>query len=133
MKTIAWKTPAPSSGFERGGVSFAKTPERGAQLTFFYETDDGIEQVVRVKFSGVQIYKCTHMEWCAPNDISKFYDTLICMDGDDLSRGTFKDDVTRGHGIGTMRYYAIYFDDGPLYEFLCDGFSVETGLATSGD
>lgn len=116
--------PVPSTALLHG-ERFQVLPGRICSLTFEYEKDD--DEVISLKliFEGVEAFKCTYCNACPIDIIKVAYDKVV-----DLGATNWFSEITEslsGNIIDLPKLYhlAIYFDDGPCYEFVCREFRTE--------
>jgi len=126
--SLPWKLPKPSTYFVEGPRF---SPGNSSSLTWTYEdTSDknptsqvGIFEQ-RLIFSGVQAYRCTYSLLTKSEIVKLAYDTVTDLGATDwlselLSRSYEIDKKQK-----TLRHVAIFFDEGPCYEFICEKVSV---------
>jgi hypothetical protein len=87
-----------------------------------FEAEEG-EIVLVLRFTGVEVYKCTYRSSCDVEVAAKAYSKVVTIAESDLLAHAV--DKLKRHNQATsgLAHYAIYFDDGPYYEFICRGFS----------
>lgn len=88
-----------------------------------YEVESG-ERTLELIFNRVEVYKCSYFSSCTADQIASAYDRVIAFDDSDLLRGAVKAMSAGAHEVVDIRHFAIFFDDGPYYEFICRGFSI---------
>jgi hypothetical protein len=124
MSEKIYELPVPSTAL-LNGVFLQLLPKRTCMLTCEYE--DERDEVISLKliFEGVEAFRCTFHKACAVELIKTAYDKVV-----DLGASPWFSEVTeRLTGaiieIPELRHLAIYFDDGPCYEFICGEFHAE--------
>ncbi len=121
---LPWQLPVPSTSFVAG-------PDlqdgRTSILSWTYEGDSGYTKPSRegifrqeLTFEGVVAYKCTYNLFCSVEIIKLAYDKVVDL-GDTEWLSVLKTGV-RGlpEEQASLRHLAIFFDEGPCYEFICE-------------
>jgi hypothetical protein len=100
-------------------------PMRTCVLVCEYENDhDGVSSL-RIIFDGIEALKSTYLYACPIELIRAAYDKVI-----DLGATQWFSEITeRLSGTFTalpeLHHLAIFFDDGPCYEFICKEVRIE--------
>jgi hypothetical protein len=129
--TLPWELPVPSTSFVSG-------PElkdgRTSVLSWAYEGDsefvkppqDGMVHQA-LTFEGVVAFRCTFNLFCGSDIINIAYNKLVDL-GETEWLISLKG-ASQRHHIGaseSLKHVAIFFDEGPCYEFICEGVRVST-------
>jgi len=131
--SLPWKLPVPSTSFVAGPTF---QPGGTSILRWTYESDSEfvavpfggiIEQ--SLNFGGVVGYRCTYDVLCEVELITLAYDRLIDL-GETNWPVTLRAGSERAHfgGGKLLKHVAIFFDQGPCYEFVCEGVGVSETL-----
>ena len=122
MASQLWKLPLPSSA--RLSDDATQKGGRLCVVTCVFDSDplDGFE----LCFDGTEAYTVSYHRAAHPHTSFAAYDQLVdCGSTPWLCEITQR--LTReGTDVTSLRHLAIYFDDGPLYEFLCRSVSVRS-------
>lgn len=118
MTVTLWELPAPSTALLSTPVLHL-SGGRVCELQFDFESEDGSPEPAGIRFAGVEAFKCTYFTSCTPEMISAAYDKVV-----DLGATAWLAEIRScagRHGVDTssLRHVVIFFDDGPLYEFIC--------------
>jgi hypothetical protein len=118
-----WTMPIPSTNAEREPY-ISKTGYRDYELKFFLVDDDDQECTFSISFKGVESYKCTYLTSCSVELITTAYDKLVdCGKTDWLVEvEEISERVSRLKK--DLHHYRIFFDDGPCFEFICEGVTI---------
>jgi hypothetical protein len=115
-----WKLPVAASSILHS-PTFEVMPSRQCRLTILVESEEYEVQKIVLNFFGVEYYSSTYMSSCDPDMINKSYGRLISISDSSLLIQI----NSRGNNEKSLSHLAIFFDDGPLYEFVCKEFSTE--------
>ena len=120
MNNLLWQLPIPSSSLGEG-VVFQELSGRECTLSFKVNR----LQEWQITFKDVEAYRCHYYQACTVEMIDASYDRLIDA-GKTKWLVTVRDQLSKyNEGMANLRHMMIYFDDGPCYEFICQGFSVQ--------
>lgn len=122
--SLPWKLPIPSTSFVKGP---RLNPGFESELTWSYEGDSEFVRDFRrgtviqtLTFCGVVAYKCSYGFSCGSDLVKTAYDSLVDLGGTDWLRtvraAASSDPSTGGE---CLKHVAIFFDEGPCYEFIC--------------
>jgi hypothetical protein len=128
MTSIVYIIPVPSTSFVRG-PSFEKLGGRRCSLGYDYETKEADALVTEtILFAGVEGFKCTYYTSNSA-EVFEAYDRIVDL-------GTTRWLMTISHHLESnggsakeLKHFALFFDDGPYWEFICN--SLEIGKSTS--
>ena len=116
--------PGPPTAITRG-PTFAHLLRRECELAFYIEDEFG-DRKQSLVFFGVQAYKFTHLAALSVEMIEIAYGRLVdLIDSawlEEVSRRATKYYNLRNRVTSPLRHLAICFDDGPYFEFICEGF-----------
>lgn len=129
---LPWKVPVPSTSFV-GGPTFEKRPRRVCVLSWEHE---GNSEFVMARsegtihqeliFEGVAAFKCTYGLLCGAEMIKLAYDALVDL-GETEWLTALRARLGELHkGEAALHHLAIFFDDGPCYEFICEAVQAST-------
>lgn len=130
MSRELWALPPDVTTVMRG-PHFRELSRQRCELLFSLESTDGSEQWHALVFGGVEVFKCTHSKSIGtiPHDVRReAYGKVIIV-----SNSVWRDQVNtsysehmRGYNESprNLHHMAIYFDDGPCFEFICSEFKV---------
>ena len=122
---IIYKLPISSTALF-SSPEFQKGFRRNCALVCRYESINGEgETKLTLKFEGVEAFKCTYHRAVNSKIIQDAYDTVI-----DCGHSLWFGEITGNlllydEVISNLSHLAIYFDDGPCYEFICRSFITE--------
>lgn len=131
--TLPWQLPVPSTSFVEGPRF---QPGGTSVLDWTYEADSefvaGPTRGIIAQslcFSGVVAYTCIYDVLCGQELITKAYDKLMDLGETKwlLDLRCVSESVHFGEGK-SLKHLAIFFDQGPCYEFVCEGVSVSEKL-----
>jgi hypothetical protein len=129
---LPWKVPVPSTSFV-SGPNFEKRLRRVCVLSWEYEgnsefvkrpTEGTIHQ--ELIFSGVAAFKCTYGLLCGSDMITRAYDALVDLGESEWLRALRDRPEGRYREGISLHHIAIFFDDGPCYEFICEAVQAST-------
>jgi hypothetical protein len=117
-----WRVPVPPSALLRSS-EFVVLPRRECELRLAIGDDDGSPCLRVLRFSGVEVYKCTYMTSCTADMFNLAYGRLVALDSDWLA------EIRTAGRMGqasneALQHLMITFDDGPCYEIICRSWSV---------
>lgn len=125
MTTDLWHAPYPTSSLTHG-PNLRELTGRLCELAFEGENGERKPEKARLMFRAVEAYKCTYLTSLAAEMIEQAYDRLIdlgttqwllqCSD-----RRRALNERTDRPDVG-LKHLMFCFDDGPCYEFICEGF-----------
>ena len=120
MKTL-WTLPMPSSGRD-DGPDIQVRPGRECVLAFECEDSGAVTHYFELIFANVKSFRCTYLH-ALTTEMIESYDRL-----DDVGDTSWLEEV-RSQTVNylpneRLRHLRICFDDGPCYEFICEGFDV---------
>jgi len=90
-----------------------------------YESDDEVVSQQMV-FSGVEAFRCTYYKAVSVDIIKDAYDKVVDLEITDWLSEIVDRLTSARQNTSGLRHLAVYFDDGPCYEFICKGFRAET-------
>jgi hypothetical protein len=146
MVSSVWKTRAPSTAFLEG-ERFEKLADGNCVLSFEYEGEN--DEIVRGRllFDGVEAFRFTCLNACTAEMVNIAYDKLV-----DIGQSEWLTSVSeqlRNYNaalrspnaqhsmevqthldcylidVEKLRHFAVFFDGGPCYEFICQNFEFE--------
>jgi hypothetical protein len=124
MPETLWESPTPSSAFAHG-VALANLPRRECELAFWVEDGDDWSRRSLI-FEAVVAYKCTHLPSLKPSMVKAAHDKVVSLKYSAWLRDSLPKArrFFRGQGRTTpqLRHLVVSFDQGPCYEFICEGF-----------
>jgi hypothetical protein len=112
-----WKCPVPISAIQ--GPHLRELHHRQYEVSFTTE-----DQEFTLHFNGVAAFMCTHLRLLTVEMLSASYGRVV-----DLGETKWLADSMRfanrdpREPVLRLRNLQICFDDGPCYEFLCEGFA----------
>jgi hypothetical protein len=130
MSRLVWALPVPSTSLMQAPI-LHRLPNRTSRLILIREaaSADGYARI-DLTFTGVVATTCAYAD-ALPPEASDAYDKLVLFEQSTLLARTGEALRRRGRDVGALLHYAIAFDDGPYYEFVCHGCSiVERALPT---
>ena len=116
-----WRLPVPASALLKS-PEFVVLPRRECELRLSIEGEHGEVADIRLRFGGLEAYKCTFMTSCTADMFKLAYGKLVSLDSDwldDVKMTGRKDKQV----IAALRHLMITFDDGPCYEVICGSWS----------
>jgi hypothetical protein len=134
--SLPWKLPVPSTSFvagptfQPGGTSVLRWTYEGNSEFVAVHVDGIIEQ--SLNFGGVVAHRCTYDVLCETELITLAYDNLVDL-GETNWLAALRVGSERAHfgGGKSLKHVAIFFDQGPCYEFVCEGVGVSETLMPS--
>ena len=95
-------------------------------MRYQYEGDDAVISQKMI-FDGVEAFRCAYYRAVSADMIKIAYNRVV-----DLETTAWLSEIEDRLGYesknnGSLRHLAVYFDDGPCYEFICKVFRVEIG------
>ncbi len=130
MNKILWSITTPVTGIIRG-PEFKILARRECEICFSLEAQDGSEQWLALRFSGVQAFKCTYLQalGCISRTLrTEAYGKVISVAQSEwletLQQAVNEYGSKIPSKLGGIQHLMICFDDGPCYEILCNEFSV---------
>lgn len=125
-KTI-FTLPVPSTSLLDNPI-FKEELGRTCSITCCYES--GIEVItLKLLFKGVEAYKSTYYKACTM-DMMAAYDKVNIMDQSNWLNEIKEQLLKSNQTTMDLKHLAIYFDDGPCYEFICQSFNTEEKMIT---
>ena len=123
MLATLWELPVASTALMRG-PELKELSRRVYEIIFHIEADNGGEKEIRLSFNDVIAFKCTFLPALTVPMIENSYDKLVDLGETEwLAEGQrLADGWARGRPKLTYRHLQICVDDGPCYEFLCEGY-----------
>jgi len=116
--TELYHLPEPSSARDGGGPRLTQSPS-GA-----YEVSSSWENIrVLLTFHHVKVVNCRHYG-AIPHGAASAYDAVVDC-GPSIFLAETMAMIAKKLDVGAFRHLAVYFDDGPYYEFICKDFEVE--------
>jgi hypothetical protein len=123
-KTL-WEIPVPATGLVRG-PDFKQHPQRQSEISFSIEGEDGSEKWLSLFFEGVQAHKCTYLYSLSAEMMRTAYGKVVSIEDSDFLRairGRYNEYCHKSNLVPkNLQHFMICFDDGPCYEFVCEGF-----------
>jgi hypothetical protein len=113
-----WRYPGPIDALVRE-PKVRVLPRRLYQISFSTE-----DQNFTLQFQNVAAFKCTHLPLVTAAMIGASYGQVVELGETPWLAESRK--IVERHPIFkglTLRHLQICFDDGPCYEFLCEGFA----------
>jgi hypothetical protein len=128
--SLPWQLTVPSTSFVVSPL-FESRPRRVCALSWKYEANSEFvklpkEGIIRQElvFGGVAAFKCTFERLCGAELINLAYDAVVDL-GETEWLAALR---ARSEGLLVrnipLRHVAIFFDDGPCYEFICERVQV---------
>jgi hypothetical protein len=125
MNEVIYSLPVPSTALLKD-PEFQKRIRRTCALVFEYENE--VEEnvvVVTIIFSKIEAFRCTYHMACSLEIVQNAYDKVIDCGNTEWLKEIKVNLTTSRQDIPNLSHLAIYFDDGPTYEFICQEFFVE--------
>jgi hypothetical protein len=126
MTTTIWDLSFPSSGLTQG-PSVEMRGKRTIAILLASEDasqDDGREKAIAIVFCETEAFKITYRS-AQPEWMLCAYDRLVDL-GETKWLNDIRDELRRrGIRDETVRHLMINFDDGPSFEFVCRGYTIE--------
>jgi hypothetical protein len=123
-----WRLPVASTTLLKGAV-FMPLSGRRCDLCFDLEGPKGEPTKKRLRFDGVEAYKCTYLTSLGVEMIEAAYDRLVDLGATpwlaELSKRYERYWEIRRVAPLELRHLMVCFDDGPCYELICTGFSCD--------
>jgi hypothetical protein len=118
---VLWTLPLPPG--TAGGISFLERYGRAWAVVCSWD-QPGLECLI-LRVHGVKALRLTEAQACAPEQAALAAGRIVDVGWSDWL-GEVADELARrgGEPIG-LRHLMVAPGDGPCYEFLCRGFSVE--------
>jgi hypothetical protein len=125
---LPWQLPVPTTSFVAGPTLKAG---HTSTVSWTYEGDsefartkkDGIYRQ-ELNFEGVVAYKCTYSLFCSLEMAKLAYDKVVDL-GETEWLSTLRIRASSLHGkANSLKHLAIFFDEGPCYEFVCEAVRV---------
>lgn len=113
--------PVPSTTLLHGETLHV-LPGRTCALTLEYEGDNDELVSLKLVFDGVEAFKCTYYKACSVELIRVAYDKVIELGSTDWFSEITERLSAVDADVPELNHLAIYFDDGPCYEFICKEF-----------
>jgi len=118
MVSELWRMPVPSTALLAGPV-FTPLSRRRCEFSFKIEGPKGEPTKMRLRFDGVEAYKCTYLTSLGAEMIEAAYDRLV-----DRGATPWLAELSKRHErYWELRHLMVCFDDGPCYESICTAFS----------
>jgi hypothetical protein len=115
-----WKLPAAASSLLHAPL-LETLPRRQCALSILFEDELYAARKATLLFTGVEHYSVTYMSSCDPDVINLAYGRLV-----EITDSRLMSDFRTGHtNKKILRHLAIFFDDGPLYQFICEDFRID--------
>ena len=113
--TALWKSP-----------EFQKRLGRDCALVCNYDDEETrATTILTLVFENVEAYKTTYFKACNLEIVRNAYDRIIDC-GITIWLKEIQNNLALNGSEGlNLSHLAIYFDDGPAYEFICKNFRVE--------
>ena len=110
------------------GPEFVMLPGRTCQISFRGEDSEGRIVQTRLIFESVEAFRCTHMTSRSVDMISTAYEKLVDL-GETSWLAELRPRALEYYRLSKkpapiLKHMAIYFDDGPYFEFICQNFDV---------
>ncbi len=123
MEKIFWELPVPSGSFLKS-EKFEILPKRVCSLELSYEESDDTVSSTLILFEDVEAFKCTYFRSCSVELIRLAYEKIVDLNNTNWLK-EIRDNLEKSKIEATsLKHYAIYFDDGPLYEFICKSITI---------
>lgn len=124
MLNEIYKLPITSSWI--ASPEFYKRIGRICEILCEYEKDDELESIqLRLIFKKCWAVKFTYYVANDPELIPLTYDKVVDFGKSDWLNNVDSNIASNGIEIGQLKHLGIFFDDGPLYEFICEEFEVQ--------
>jgi len=128
MHKVLYEFPEPPTNLIKGPV-FRDVPgifrQRKGMFTLTYVTrHEGRVVTEELQFIEPMAYAYYSL-FTVPSDASTAYGKVVEIAGSSLLREIKSRIESRPSGISTseLRHLAVLFDDGPYYDFICEGFA----------
>jgi len=136
--SLPWKLSVPSTSLVRGPQL---NPGFDSVLTWSYEGDSEFVKkprngtvIQRLTFHRVVAYRCSYGFSCGSDLVRTAYDQLVDLGATDwlrMVRIATSGDPSRD--VEPLRHVAIFFDEGPCYEFICKEAYISEELSPRSD
>lgn len=125
MNKTIYKLPVPSTALWKS-PEFQKRLGRECALVCNYEEEENETDVkLTLIFEGVEAFKATYYKACSLVLVQNAYSKVVDF-GETTWLKEIKSNLIENEVEETDLFHlAIYFDDGPAYEFICKKFRVE--------
>lgn len=120
--TELWQLPVAASALLTS-PEFVVLPRRECEMRLSIEGEDGDPVVLALRFSGVEVYKCTFLTSCTADMFNLAYGRLVSLDSNWLDE-VRKTGKKSPEAVESLRHLMITFDDGPCYELICRSWKV---------
>jgi hypothetical protein len=107
------------------GAAFHKLSGRTCTLQAEYEGDGDKIVALTIIFQGVEAFKCTYHNTIGAELIRLAYDRVVDLGTTQWLKDIQSELLNRPEDVTSLRHLAIYFDDGPCYEFICRSATAE--------
>lgn len=124
MNKIIFTLPVPSTALYES-PEFQKRLGRECALVCDYEEETGTIITLTIIFENVEAYKATYYRACDLEIVRNAYDRIIDCGITTWLKGIQNNLAINGSENPDLSHFAIYFDDGPAYEFICKNFRIE--------
>ena len=126
---VPWKLPVSSTSFLYD-AKFQMEAQHYCTISCFFEVGDDVA-TLRLVFGGCEGFRTTYMAACGSDIIKSAYDKVTDMGETSWLNEVRAACARRVPDSSLLRHLAVYFDDGPAYEFICRAFSVNDGNLTN--
>lgn len=127
MPNEIYTLPVPSSWFN--SPRFLERLKRSCELVWEYKKGENSEPIhLSLTFNVCWGVKITYF---VANDVEishSAYDKVVDFGETDWLRGIRSNIVANEWEVTQLRHLGIYFDDGPLYEFICESFETHENI-----
>jgi hypothetical protein len=132
MNKNLWKISVPVTSIVKG-PTFRALPKRQCEISFSIESEAGSERTESLFFDAVVAFRCTYLtslNMIDPELRRQSYGVVISV-----GESPWLDKVKENHlqycasaqrTTGELQHLMITFDDGPCFEFVCEGFKAIT-------
>jgi hypothetical protein len=105
---------------------FQKRLGRECSLICEYEDEETQNNsTLTLIFDKVEAFKVTYYKACNLELIQNAYDKVISCGNTKWLQEVKNNLVTNGANTNDLLHLAVYFDEGPSYEFICGNFRIE--------
>ncbi|MCB1024490.1 MAG: hypothetical protein KDB79_08870 [Acidobacteria bacterium] len=121
---IKYTLPVASTAFFNS-PKFSIEGGRKCVLEASHEGDEfGNAKKLIIRFTNVEAFKCTYFLAIEHRMVNIAYDRLVDLGDSDWLRELTGNLRQNEADTPALFHLAIFFDDGPLYDFICGGFDV---------
>jgi len=122
METL-YTLPVPSTALLYS-PKFSMGSGRNCAIEFSYEGENDPVKIATIRFTGIEAFKCTYYRGVNSELIGCAYDKIVSLNDTDWLSEIADRLNSYNEKPFDLQHLAIYFDDGPAFEFICRRFEV---------